>query len=105
MGCTLSKSLNPNDNFTDDGERNENGKESEHRNGNGVDNDDDSDTDSVNEFLSNVKEAQTIDCIYNDKKMVSQSPRDSLTGSLSNYVSKKRESMSVTFRKYFSIYK
>ena len=100
MGCSPSKNSNPDQNNLHEDSCNGNaavhlnGKGSEHVNGNGTA--DDSDNDSVDEFLAQVKEAKTINDIYRNQN---QGTRDSLTGGLSLYVAKKRESITLTFRK------
>ena len=102
MGCIPSKASDPKavrKTGADD--------ESGHVNGNGVDND--SDTDSVAKFLAQVKGAQKMDEIYNGDSYYNSETRDSLTGNLSLYMAKKRESISASIRECgliltFSVY-
>ena len=98
MGCSPSKKPDQNNLHGDSCNGNAavhlNGKGSELVNGNGTA--DDGDDDSVEEFLAQVKEAKTINDIYRNQN---QGTRDSLTGGLSLYVAKKRESITLTFRK------
>lgn len=98
MGCSPSKNPDQNNLHGDSCNGNAavhlNGKGSEHVNGNGTA--DEGDEDSVEEFLAQVKEAKTINDIYRSQN---QGTRDSLTGGLSLYVAKKRESITLTFRK------
>ncbi|KAL5254142.1 hypothetical protein ACHWQZ_G013793 [Mnemiopsis leidyi] len=95
MGCSPSKNPDTNNHpHNGDAAVHKNGRRSKHVNGNGTA--DNSDTDSVEEFLAQVKEAKTLNEIYRDQN---RGTRDSLTGGLSLYVAKKKESITLTFRK------
>lgn len=60
----------------------------------------DVDNDSLNEFLCQVKDAAPMDEIYKDAQVRgTRVSRNSIAGNISKFMSKKRKSISSTFRK------